>query len=67
MLLFLSRSRSFRFSSFRSSQGSAGCSDLQPALPWEDRAEEARKVEARRERDRERSRKRRKERAASAA
>lgn len=43
------------------------CSDLQPAMPWEDRAEEARKIEARRERDRERSRKRRKERAASAA
>lgn len=43
------------------------CSDLQPAMPWEDRAEEAGKVRARRERDRERSRKRRKERAASAA
>ena len=43
------------------------CSDLQPAMPWEDRAEEARKVEARRKCDRERSRKRRKERSASAA
>lgn len=41
------------------------CFDEQPALPWEDRAEETRKVEARRKHDRERSKRRRKERAAS--
>jgi hypothetical protein len=39
------------------------CLDLQPAMSWEDRAEEARKVEARRER----SRKRRRERFSAAA
>ena len=43
------------------------CSDLQPVMPWEDRAEEARKAEASRRRDCKRSRKRRKERCASAA
>ena len=36
------------------------CSDGQPALPWEDRGEERRKVDERRRRDRERDRKRRK-------
>lgn len=41
------------------------CSDLQPVMPWEDRAEEERKAETRRERDRERSKRRRKERCAS--
>ena len=35
------------------------CSDGQPALPWEDRGEERRKVDERRRRDRERDRKRR--------
>ena len=34
-------------------------SDGQPALPWEDRGEERRKVDERRRRDRERDRKRR--------
>ena len=37
------------------------CSDGQPALPWEDRGEERRKVDERRRRDRERDRKRRRE------
>ncbi|QUC04457.1 transposase [Atopobium sp. oral taxon 416] len=43
------------------------CLDLQPVMSWEDRAEEARKVEASRRRDCERSRRRRKERFSAAA
>ena len=39
------------------------CFDEQPALPWEDRAKEARTAEARRER----SKRRRRERLAAAA
>ncbi|RRF97575.1 MAG: hypothetical protein DUD39_14195 [Coriobacteriaceae bacterium] len=42
------------------------CPDLQPALPWEDRAEEKRKRDERKRKDRERDRKRSKEKAGKA-
>ena len=42
------------------------CSDIQPAFPWEDRAEESRKAAERRRKDRERDRRRRKEKAEAA-